>query len=215
MPDDPAKPSGQGSSTDGGNTAEKTTPSSEQPATGDGKSPTTSPPALTKLHLYGLALVIGGILLSLLIVIGKFNAEHDTVTGVLGVVIPAFATIGAALFGITVGYNAGESKGEATGKEKGKEQGRAEAQADTADAITAAREQVAAQAKRLLPDPDALDRMHGAIGLRSPAGTERMLLDLGETTARPAELDFSDLASADYVRRTHAYLDEVLAGAES
>jgi hypothetical protein len=71
---------------------------------------------LTAMRIAGLAVLILGILVVLLVVMPEFNDDRDTVTGVLGVVIPAFATIGAALFGITVGYNAGQSSGKETGK---------------------------------------------------------------------------------------------------
>jgi hypothetical protein len=64
--------------------------------------------------------VVVGIIVVVLIVMPEFDSERDTVTGVLGVVIPAFATIGAAVVGITVGYSTGQSSGKEAGKAEGK-----------------------------------------------------------------------------------------------
>jgi hypothetical protein len=44
---------------------------------------------LTAMHIAGLAVLILGILVVLLIVMPEFNDDRDTVTGVLGGVIPA------------------------------------------------------------------------------------------------------------------------------
>ncbi len=89
-------------------------------------------PAITGLHLLGLLIIVGGIVLVLLIVMPKFDATKETASGVLGIVIPAFATIGAALFGITVGYTGGS----ATGKAKGKAEGRKEVAKQVRDRVT-------------------------------------------------------------------------------
>ena len=169
-------------------------------------------PALTKLHLYGLAIVIGGILLALLIAIGKFDSERDTVTGVLGVVIPAFATIGAAMFGITVGYNAGESKGKATGEADGKEQGRAEGEAAKAEVAADSRQEVADNVKRLLPDRDASERVFSSLARSSPANTGQLRVDTPDTASEIPQFNYADLAAAEKIKNAHDYLDEVIAG---
>jgi hypothetical protein len=105
---------------------------------------------LIAMHIAGLAVLILGILVVLLIVMPEFNQDRDTATGVLGVVIPAFATIGAALFGITVGYNAGQSSGKETGKAEGKAEGEARKDEAAAVARTQGRKEVAEEvAERL------------------------------------------------------------------
>jgi hypothetical protein len=180
----------------------------QKPPTEEAETPA---PALTKLHLYGLALVIGGILLTLLIVIGQFDSERDTVTGVLGVVIPAFATIGAALFGITVGYSAGESKGTAAGEAKGKDDARAEGEAAKEQAAADGREETASVVKRLLPAPDAVERVCSALPLASPAYSSQLLYDPNEAAPAPPEFELADMAAAENIRKAHSYLDEVLA----
>jgi hypothetical protein len=104
---------------------------------------------LTAMHIAGLAVLILGILVVLLIVMPEFNEDRDTATGVLGVVIPAFATIGAALFGITVGYNAGQSSGKETGKAEGKAEGEARKDEAAAVARTQGRKEVAEEVAAL------------------------------------------------------------------
>ena len=54
---------------------------------------------------------------------------------ILGIVVPAFATIGAAAFGITVAYGAGKTEGEARGA-AGKDAAVKQAQTDVANRIS-------------------------------------------------------------------------------
>lgn len=88
-------------------------------------------------HILGLFLIIAGIVLLVLILKPKWNNDTDTVTGVLAVIIPAFATVGAAIFGATVAYSAGKSTGENAGKAQGeanKDQAVREGKQELADA---------------------------------------------------------------------------------
>jgi hypothetical protein len=49
----------------------------------------------------------------------EYDADPTKAATILGIVVPAFATIGAAAFGITVAYNAGQQQGEARGRQRG------------------------------------------------------------------------------------------------
>lgn len=60
-------------------------------------------------------LVLATILIVTIFVVQHYSAATDAGT-ILGIVIPALATIGAAVFGITVAYNAGTARGAAAGK---------------------------------------------------------------------------------------------------
>jgi hypothetical protein len=86
-------------------------------------------PKVGPWQLASVLVVIAGLVAIFALALGKYDSNKDTMTGVLGVVVPAFATIGAAVFGVSVGYNAGKSAGEATGKAKG-EAGKVQAVAD-------------------------------------------------------------------------------------
>jgi hypothetical protein len=88
-------------------------------ATGGKEDTPATTPTVGPWHVVALGILMGALLIALALVIPKFNSDRDTVTGVLGVVIPAFATIGAAIFGVTVGYTAGKAQGESAGKAQG------------------------------------------------------------------------------------------------
>ena len=124
-----------------------------------------------------------------LITITIYTARHygDNATNaatILGIVVPAFATIGAAAFGITVAYNAGQAKGEATGQAAGV--------AEKAKAVTTARKQAADQlAPALESARSALGRVSGLLSEHSfsPPGQRTMILGIApidETVATRA-----------------------------
>jgi hypothetical protein len=154
---------------------------------------------LTAMHIAGLAVLILGILVVLLIVMPEFNDERDTATGVLGVVIPAFATIGAALFGITVGYNAGQSSGKETGKAEGKAEGEAGKDEAAAVARGEGRKEVAEQvAEHLQRGTGPMTKVVESLttALHSPAGEDVFVVDSGAMADAPLRLEVKDLAAA-------------------
>jgi hypothetical protein len=151
------------------------------------------------MHIAGLAVLILGILVVLLIVMPEFNEDRDTATGVLGVVIPAFATIGAALFGITVGYNAGQSSGKETGKAEGKAEGEARKDEAAAVARTQGRKEVAEElAERLERGKGSVTKVVQSLttALPSPAGEDAFVVDHGAMADAPLRLEVKDLAAA-------------------
>ncbi len=81
----------------------------------------TMVPKVGSWQFASVVVVIGGLVAIVALALAKYDSDKDTVTGVLGVVVPAFASIGAAAFGVTVAYHAGKSSGEVTGKAKGEE----------------------------------------------------------------------------------------------
>jgi hypothetical protein len=69
-----------------------------------------------------LVVVILGALVALTVfVVAHYKGHSTDAATILGIVVPAFATIGAAAFGITVAYSAGAAKGEAKGETKAQE----------------------------------------------------------------------------------------------
>ena len=104
-------------------------------------------PQVGPWQLASVLVVVAGIVAVFALGLSKFDSDKDTMTGVLGVVVPAFATIGAAVFGVTVGYNAGRSAGEATGKAKG--------EADKVQAVADARKSLATEVLGHLRDAQA------------------------------------------------------------
>ncbi len=153
----------------------------EQPETEPVDPAPSEPPGdkaaatVTPIHLIGLVIVVLGILAVLALVMPKFNAERDTAAGILGIVIPAFATIGAALFGITIAYG----EGKATGEQKGKAEGEAGKLEAVATAESSGRKMAARQIlSRLEPAMEASDRVTNSLqaALTSPAGSTRYVL---------------------------------------
>jgi len=150
---------------------------------------------LTPWHLAGLGLLILGIVVVLLIVMPRFDAERDTATGVLGVVIPAFATIGAALFGVSVGYNAGQASGTETGKAAGaagKQQAVAKAQAHGRKEIA---EQLVGPLKRA---HKSVDNIVGSLvtALPNPPEGSDFLLNKDQPAPASLRLSIDDVAAA-------------------
>lgn len=86
-----------------------------------GEEKVKSESGVTSGHVAALAVVIVGLLVALLLVLQNTDDANEA-ANILGVVIPAFATIGAAIFGITVAYKVGNATGESKGKEDGKEE---------------------------------------------------------------------------------------------
>lgn len=156
--------------------------------TAGGKTPAT----VTPTHLIGLGIVVLGILAVLALVMPRFNAERDTAAGILGIVIPAFATIGAALFGITIAY----SEGKATGEQKGKAEGEAGKLEAVVDAESSGRKIAAREIlARLEPGVEASDRVVSSIeaALVNPAGSTRYILP-DQLNEQPLSIDAGDLA---------------------
>lgn len=166
---------------------------------------------VTPIHVIGLGIVVLGILAVVGLVMPKFNAERDTAAGVLGIVIPAFATIGAALFGITIAYSEGKSTGEEKGKAKGETaKAKAVATAGSAGRKSAASEILA----RLQPSDEASDRVVTAIGeaLVSPAGERRYVLDPHQVGDQRLTIDAVDLENTragirEAIRRCNEILE--------
>jgi hypothetical protein len=142
------------------------------------KTPATSP-AIGPWHVAALGVLMAAMVIALALVIPKFNSDRDTVTGILGVVIPVFATIGAAIFGVTVGYSAGKAQGETTGKAQG------EANKDAA--VTEALGAVHASATDA---HEALDTIVKGITthLNSPAGSNAYLAPDGSPVVETLQL---------------------------
>lgn len=59
------------------------------------------------------------------IVLNTYSSATDA-AAVLGVIVPVFATVGAAVFGIQVAYGKGEQAGQKKGEELGRIKGRKE-----------------------------------------------------------------------------------------
>jgi hypothetical protein len=80
-----------------------------------------------------LGLVLGTIVLILYIAQNKWNAATDVVA-VLGVTVPALATIGAAVFGVAA-YDRGKEAGAAQGRSRGWQEGRRSVARQVAEAL--------------------------------------------------------------------------------
>lgn len=73
------------------------------------------------VQLISLAIVLATFAYVLELVIDKWPSASDA-AAVLGVIVPAFASMGAAVFGIQVAYAKGTAAGEASGHERGKKE---------------------------------------------------------------------------------------------
>lgn len=124
-----------------------------------------SRPSVGGAQLAALCIVVVGLVAVTALALHRFNPDRDTATGILGVVVPVFATIGAALFGVTVAYSAGRTTGEAAGadaKRSAVVQGRRDLAQDVLDRLHPAGESIGRildPLKTLLPSPEG-ERAH-------------------------------------------------------
>lgn len=153
-----------------------------------GTTPAT--PTGTRANVWSF--LTAAVVLTALVLVVKWvlddTKEAGDVATILGIVVPAFATIGAAMFGIGIAYNAGAKSGEAAGA-AGKDQAVAAARRDLASAVT----------EQLTAAHDAAQNITTPIttALPSPAGTARFELAPGEafTGDTLVAFDVADLRS--------------------
>jgi hypothetical protein len=90
-------------------------------------------PALTPWHVLATAVVVLGLVVLIWLVLANTESAQDATT-VLAVIVPAFASIGAAVFGVQVAYSRGqeigEKQGNVTGEKRGNRQGKRQLAAD-------------------------------------------------------------------------------------
>lgn len=178
-----------------------------------GKKGTTSsspaaPPSIGPWHIFGLFIIVAGIVILVLVVMPKFNQERDTVTGILGIAIPAFATIGGALFGVTIAYSEGKKTGAVTGQAQG--------EANKDQAAKEAEKRVAHELReRLVPAKLSVQNIIGPISTALPSGAGEKVFVLGDGEAAPERFEFniSDFGEATTgVEQAIRRCDEILAG---
>jgi hypothetical protein len=120
-----------------------------------------------------LTIVVAVVIITLYTVRHYATSATDAGT-ILGIVIPVFATMGAAIFGVTVAYQSGSRTGEQTGVKKGKN--------DAANIVEPEVNSMHDSAERLVRRIE----VHGS----SRAGEEMLLLGRDN----PVEVPNSDLA---------------------
>lgn len=152
---------------------------------------------LNSWHFWSLVAVLVSLLLALLIVLWRFT-EAGEAASILGIVVPAFATIGSAIFGVTIGYKVGETSGEKAGKEEGRQEGTQELAAKVRPQVERLRDNLTDQVISPL-----------LRGLESPAGTETLVLPPGAAGTPEVELSGTDLQQAAVDVQTLAALLEV------
>lgn len=141
-----------------------------------------STPIATRAHSLWDVLTVA-VALTALIVLTVFLVRHyggdaTNAATILGIVVPAFATIGAAAFWISVAYSAGQAKGEAAGQ--------TQATQATGKAVADARNEIA---EKLIPSLQgaqaAIGRLHGLVEQHaySPPGERTMILGLRRMAA--------------------------------
>jgi hypothetical protein len=120
--------------------------------------------------------------------VDHFGTDTEKAGAILGIVVPAIATIGAAIFGVTVGYSAGNRAGKAEGEE-GKQV-----------AVDSARRDVGAAAlgRPLAEAEEGLEAIVQTLIRRgrSPAGKEALVFGAEELRAEPLELDWGRMTGA-------------------
>jgi hypothetical protein len=78
-------------------------------------------PVRSGLDVLLVVVILGALVALTVFVVTHYKGQSTDAATILGIVVPAFATIGAAAFGITVAYSAGAAKGEAKGEAKAQE----------------------------------------------------------------------------------------------
>jgi hypothetical protein len=152
--------------------------------------PSDSPkgkPTVATGQVVALAVVVLGLVAVTALALHRFNPDHDTATGILAVVVPVFATIGAAVFGVTVAYSAGRTTGEAAGSEAKR------------SAATQARRDLASEVlERLRPAGESVERILEPLVtlLPSPEGERAHVLPAGASLGRPLRIEGHDLEGA-------------------
>jgi uncharacterized membrane protein len=79
---------------------------------------TPKSPIRSGIDVLLIIVILGALVAITIFVVNHYKGQSTDAATILGIVVPAFATIGAAAFGITVAYNAGAAKGEAKGDSK-------------------------------------------------------------------------------------------------
>lgn len=75
-------------------------------------------PVRSGIDVLLVVVILGALVAITVFVVAHYKGQSTDAATILGIVVPAFATIGAAAFGITVAYSAGTAKGEAKGETK-------------------------------------------------------------------------------------------------
>jgi hypothetical protein len=144
-------------------------------------------PSIGSGQIVALSVVVVGLIVVTALALGHFNSERDTATGILGIVVPVFATIGAAVFGVTVAYSAGRTTGEAAGADAKR------------SAVQKGRSELASQVlERLRPAGESVERILEPLTtlLPSPEGERAHVLPAGAALGRPLRIEGEDLEGA-------------------
>lgn len=148
------------------------------------KTPTVGP-----YHVMAVAIISLAVVAVTLVVLGEVENEADSATGVLGVIVPVFATVGAAVFGVTAAYNVGKTSGEDKGAAQGAAAGEARAKRDIA--ATLLKDLRAADAeletlRRTLRTAGASEPQQDTVRFAEPATIEGAELDAGQAAVQRA-----------------------------
>ncbi|HVL97083.1 MAG TPA: hypothetical protein VM266_14590, partial [Solirubrobacteraceae bacterium] len=95
----------------------------------------TKTPSLGPWHAATILILALALVAITALVLGNVENQADSATGVLGVIVPVFASVGAAVFGVSVAYNAGKASGEESGTAKGAAAGEEKAKRDIAGTL--------------------------------------------------------------------------------
>lgn len=159
--------------------------------------PNTGPPAsgakadaakqaMNVWTVLAVGLVMAALVAIVWIVSARFN-KNDSATAVLGVIVPVFATVGAAVVGIPIAYKQGTSAGQQQGQAQGAQTAKAELLPKAAD---------------LQRNVDALTTQLRTAG-HSPSGAQVLHLTGGlEGTGEPIELPTQVLDDLQVQART-------------
>lgn len=161
-------------------------------------------PALTKVggnvwSFLSVSVVVLALVGIVTVIVRQFTSAADA-SSVLAVVIPAFATIGAAVFGVSVGYSAGQTKGESAGVAKGEEKMKSDLR-EPVERVKARAEEI----RRVLMT--SLGSAPGERTLRMPSASAATGALTGADEGRPFSLDLDVL---DDLHAAVARLDQVM-----
>lgn len=206
--DDAERPIRRDSAGAGGGGGQKGPPSGTGgSSTGDGSKESSAATSIVSLWQFlSATAVVAGLVAIVWIVVKNVSGDGDSAVGVLGMIVPAFATIGAAVFGITSVYQSAKATGEKVGEAKG--------EAGKSDAVDNARKRLASE---LLPDIDAARSRQSRLGtrLRTAGSSEpgRNILNFDQTMVEPLAIDPDELDETKAaLERVHAKCEHILGG---
>jgi len=145
-----------------------------------------------------VALVLMGTLVAVLAIVANAYPEASDAASILGIVIPAFVSLGAAAFGVAVAYNAAGGKAEAEAGKVGAQVKQQNAEEEKQQAVATAKD----TAERAITHIDELEHAMKRIvdpvkeASISPLGVSHLILGSTDPAGPQVKVHSDDIGAA-------------------